>query len=61
MFLVLALAFVLLFPSVSNTASPKEEFNKIQEQIREQKKKLTDALERESSILNELDKRQHKT
>ena len=55
MFLALALAFVLLFPSVSSTASTKEEFNKIQEQIREQKKKLTEALERESSILNELD------
>ena len=55
MFLVWALVFVLLFPSVSSTANPKEEFNKIQEQIQEQKKKLTEAQQREVSILNELD------
>jgi septal ring factor EnvC (AmiA/AmiB activator) len=55
MFLVLALAVLLLFPSVSNTATPQEEFKKIQEQLQEQKKKLSETLTRETSVLNELD------
>lgn len=55
MFAALALAFLLLFPSVSNTATPREEFKKIQERIQEQKKKLAETLQHESSVLNELD------
>ena len=55
MFLALALVSVLLFPSVSNSAAPEEEFKKIQEKIQEQKRKLTETLEHESSILHELD------
>ncbi|RPI38247.1 MAG: hypothetical protein EHM54_00845, partial [Nitrospiraceae bacterium] len=55
MFLVLALAALLLFPSVSNSATPQEEFKKIQEQIQEQKKKLSETLRRESSVLDEID------
>jgi murein hydrolase activator len=55
MFVALALVFLLLFPSVSNTANPQEEFRKIQERIQEQKKKLAETLLRESSVLNELD------
>ena len=55
MFAALALVFLLLFPSVSNTANPQEEFKKIQERIQEQKKKLAETLLRESSVLNELD------
>ena len=45
----LALVFLLLFPSVSNTANPQEEFKKIQERIQEQKKKLAETLRLESS------------
>jgi septal ring factor EnvC (AmiA/AmiB activator) len=52
---VLALVFLLLFPSVSDAANPEEEFKKIQEKIQEQKKKLTETLLRESSVLGELD------
>ncbi|PKL51912.1 MAG: hypothetical protein CVV37_03995 [Nitrospira bacterium HGW-Nitrospira-1] len=55
MFPALALALLLLFPSVSHTAKPEEEFKKIQKQIQEQKKKLTETLRYESSVLNELD------
>ena len=55
MVFVPALVLLLLFPSVSNTATPQEEFKKIQEQLQAQKKKLTETLLRESSVLNELD------
>jgi septal ring factor EnvC (AmiA/AmiB activator) len=55
MFLVLAIAVLLLFPSVSNTATPQEELKKIQEQIQAHKKELSETLMRESSVLNELD------
>jgi len=55
MFFALAVVLLLLFPSVSSTANPDEEFKKIQEQIREQKKKLSETLLRESSVLDELD------
>ena len=55
MLAALALVFLLLFPSVSDTANPQEEFKKIQERIQEQKKKLAETLLRESSVLNELD------
>lgn len=49
------LFFVLLSPSVSFDATPKEEYKKIQEKMIEQKKKLGETQERESSILNEID------
>jgi septal ring factor EnvC (AmiA/AmiB activator) len=49
------LFFVLLSPSVSFDATPQEEYKKIQEKVLEQKKKLGETQERESSILNELD------
>ena len=55
MFAALALVFLLLFPSISQTANPREEFQKIQDRIREQKKKLAETLLLESSALNELD------
>jgi septal ring factor EnvC (AmiA/AmiB activator) len=55
MLFVLSLVFVLLVPSVANASTPREDFKKIQEQILEQKKKLANALLRESSVLNELD------
>ncbi len=55
MFFAMAVVLLLLFPSVSSTANPDEEFKKIQEQIREQKKKLSETLLRESSVLDELD------
>jgi murein hydrolase activator len=55
MFAALALVFLLLFPSVSHTANPQEEYKKIQERIQEQKKKLAETQLRESSVLNELD------
>jgi len=51
----LALVLLLLFPSVSYTANPQDEFKKIQERIQEQKKKLAETLLRESSVLSELD------
>jgi septal ring factor EnvC (AmiA/AmiB activator) len=55
MFAALALVFLLLFPSVSHTANPTDEFKKIQDRIKEQKEKLAETLLRESSVLNELD------
>ena len=55
MFVALALCFLLLFPSVSNTSTPQDEFKKIQERIQEQKRKLAESLRAESSVLNELD------
>ena len=55
MFLAFVLVLALFFPSVANTAPPEQEFKKIQKKIQEQKRKLTETLERESSVLNELD------
>lgn len=55
MVVVLALVLLLAFPSVPNTAVPEEEFRKIQEQLREQKKKLSETLLRETSVLDELE------
>ncbi len=55
MFAALTLVFLLLFPSVSHTANPTDEFKKIQDRIKEQKEKLAETLLRESSVLNELD------
>ncbi len=55
MFLVLPLLFVLLFPSVSPCATHEEDYKKIQEKMSEQKRKLRETQERESSVLNELE------
>ena len=55
MFPALLLLLVVLFPSVSNTANPEDEFKKIQEKIQEQKRKLSETLQHESSVLGELD------
>jgi septal ring factor EnvC (AmiA/AmiB activator) len=51
----LLLFFVLFSPSVSFDATPQEEYKKIQEKMLEQKKKLGETQQRESSILNEID------
>jgi septal ring factor EnvC (AmiA/AmiB activator) len=55
MFLVFPLLFVLFFSSVSSGVTPEEEYKKIQEKMSEQKKKLREAQERESSVLNEIE------
>jgi len=55
MFVVFVLLFVIVFPSVSYNATPEEEYTKIQEQMLEQKKKLREAQERETSVLSEID------
>ncbi len=55
MFVVFVLLSVLFFPSVSHDATPEEEYRKIQEKMLEQTKKLREAQELESSILNEID------
>ncbi len=55
MFLVFPLLFVLLFSSVSHGATHEEEYKKIQQKMTEQKKKLRETQERESSVLNELE------
>ena len=55
MFLVFPLLFVLLFSSVSSGATHEEEYRKLQEKMSEQKKKLRETQERESSILNEIE------
>jgi murein hydrolase activator len=51
----LPLMLLLLFSSLSDAAPPKDELKKIQEKIREEKKKLSAILLQESSVLNELD------
>jgi septal ring factor EnvC (AmiA/AmiB activator) len=55
MFLVFPLLFVLLFSSVSAGATHEEEYRKLQEKMSEQKEKLREAQERESSILGEIE------
>ncbi|SPQ00439.1 putative Peptidase M23B [Candidatus Sulfobium mesophilum] len=55
MFLVFPLLFVLLFSSVSLGTTHEEEYKKIQQKMSEQKKKLRETQERESSILNDLE------
>ena len=55
MFLVFPLLFVLLFSSVSYSATHEEEYRKIQERMSEQKKKLKEAQFRESSVLNDIE------
>ena len=55
MFLVFPLLFVLLFSSVSAGATHEEQYRKLQEKMLEQKQKLREAQERESSILNEIE------
>ena len=55
MFLVFPLLLVLLFSSGSAGATHEEEYRKLQERMSEQKQKLREAQERESSILNEIE------
>ncbi len=55
MFAVLPLLFLLLLPYTATGSTTEEEYNKIQERMNEQKKKLSQAQEREHSILNEID------
>jgi septal ring factor EnvC (AmiA/AmiB activator) len=52
---VFLFAFLLVFPSVSLPANPEKEYEKIQEKIMEQKKKIRETRARETGILNELD------
>lgn len=51
---LLVLLLILAFPSLSYNASPEEELQKIQEKMQEQKKKIGEAQERESSVLSEI-------
>lgn len=55
MLFAMVLAFALLFPSMSCNATPEEELKKVQQNIIEQKKKISEAQVRESSILNEIE------
>ncbi len=55
MFLVFPLLFVLLFPTISAGATHEDEYRKLQEKMSEQKKKLRETQERESSILNDIE------
>jgi len=57
MYLIAVLVLALICPALSAAASssPEQEYKKIQEKLREEKKKLTEAHERERSVLNELD------
>lgn len=55
MFLVFPLLFVLFFSSVTAGATHEEEYRKLQEKMSDQKKKLREAQERESSILGEIE------
>lgn len=55
MLFALVLVFTLLFPSLSYNATPEEELKKVQQHIIEQKKKISEAQARESSILNEIE------
>jgi murein hydrolase activator len=51
----LLLVIALLLSSVSNAAPPEDELKKLQQKIREEKKRLSQTLLHESSVLNELD------
>jgi len=57
MYLIAVLVLALICPALSAAASssPEQEYKKIQEKLKEEKKKLTEAHERERSVLNELD------
>ena len=57
MFLAAVLSLVLLLAPSSHaaTSSPEQEYKKLQEKIYEERKKLTEAQERERSVLDELD------
>jgi septal ring factor EnvC (AmiA/AmiB activator) len=57
MYLVVVLVLALICPALSaaTSSSPEQEYKKLQEKLREEKKKLTEAHERERSVLNELD------
>ncbi len=55
MFVVFPLLFILFFSSVSSGTTHEEEYKNIQEKMSEQKKKLHEAQQRESSILTEIE------
>ncbi|MBI5640312.1 MAG: peptidoglycan DD-metalloendopeptidase family protein [Nitrospirae bacterium] len=55
MYGIALLLFLLCLPSVCPALTPEEEYKKIQEQMLEQKKKLRETQERESSVLTEID------
>ncbi|HYQ48756.1 MAG TPA: hypothetical protein VEP69_06785, partial [Thermodesulfovibrionales bacterium] len=57
MYLAALLVLALICPSLSAavTASPEQEYRKLQEKLAEEKKRLGEAHERERSVLNELD------
>ena len=57
MYLIAVLVLALICPALSaaTSSSPEQEYKKLQEKLREEKKKLTEAHERERSVLNELD------
>ena len=54
---VLVLTLTLICPALSTAApsSPEQEYKKLQEKLREEKKRLSEAHERERSVLSELD------
>lgn len=55
MFLVVPLILALIFPAASSAASPEEEYKKLQNKMTEQKRKLVETQQRESSVLTEID------
>ena len=56
MHLLLILALMFAAPSTARAASTEEELKKVQDRIQEHRKKLEDAKEKESSVLDEIDK-----
>ena len=52
---VVPLLFLLLLPSLVLGAATEDDYNKLQEKLREQKKKLSEVQVREHSILGEID------
>jgi len=55
MLLAVPLVLVLLFPNLSHSATPEEEYKKIQDRMAEHTKKLKETQERETSVLTEID------
>jgi len=49
------LPLLLILPSIPYSANPEDELKRVQEEMLEQKKRLTEAQERESSVLNEIE------
>jgi murein hydrolase activator len=47
--------FLLVLPAATQSATPQDEYRKIQERMLEQKRKLTETQQRESSVLNDID------